>query len=99
MDTVEIAGRPVGPGHPCFVVAEIGINHNGDVDLARRLVDAAVEAGADAVKFQKRTIDVVYSAEELERPRESPFGETNGDLKHGLEFGEDEYAAVDAHCR
>jgi N-acetylneuraminate synthase len=80
-------------------VAEIGINHNGDVDIARRLVDAAAEAGADAVKFQKRTVDVVYSADELERPRESPFGDTNGDLKRGLEFGEDEYAAIDAYCR
>jgi N-acetylneuraminate synthase len=89
----------VGAGQPCFVVAEIGINHNGDLDVARRMIDAAVSAGADAVKFQKRTIDVVYSAEELERPRENPFGETNGDLKRGLEFGEEEYAAIDAHCR
>jgi N-acetylneuraminate synthase len=99
LNTVNIAGRPVGPGQPCFVVAEIGINHNGDVDLARRLVDAAALAGADAVKFQKRTVDVVYSAEELGRPRESPFGETNGDLKRGLEFGEDDYRQIDAHCR
>jgi N-acetylneuraminate synthase len=81
------------------VVAEIGINHNGDVDIARRLIDAAVDAGADAVKLQKRTVDVVYSAEELDRPRESPFGDTNRDLKHGLEFGEEEYSAIDAHCR
>jgi N-acetylneuraminate synthase len=99
LNTVTIAGRPVGPGQPCFVVAEIGINHSGDIDVARRLIDAAVSAGADAVKFQKRTVDVVYSAEELDRPRESPFGETNGDLKRGLEFGAEEYAAVDAHCR
>jgi N-acetylneuraminate synthase len=99
LDTVTIAGRAVGPGHPCFVVAEIGINHNGDVDIARRLIDAAADAGADAVKFQKRTVDVVYSADELGRPRESPFGETNGDLKRGLELGEEEYSAIDAHCR
>jgi N-acetylneuraminate synthase len=99
MDTVSIADRTVGPGEPCFVVAEIGINHNGDVDLARRLIDAAADAGADAVKFQKRTVEVVYSEEELSRPRESPFGETNGDLKRGLELGEAEYAAIDAHCR
>jgi N-acetylneuraminate synthase len=99
MDTVTIAERRVGPGEPCFVVAEIGINHNGDLDLARRLIDAAADAGADAVKFQKRTVEVVYSEEELSRPRESPFGDTNGDLKRGLEFGEAEYAALDAHCR
>jgi N-acetylneuraminate synthase len=99
LDTVTIAGRTVGPGQPCFVVAEIGINHNGDVALAKRLIDAAVDSGADAVKFQKRTVDVVYTPEELSRPRESPFGETNGDLKRGLEFGEQEYAAIDAYCR
>src|SRR5690349_6836366 len=76
----------VGDSQPCYVIAEIGINHNGDVDLAKRLISVAIAAGCDAVKFQKRTIDVVYSAEELARPRESPFGSTNGDLKHGLEL-------------
>jgi N-acetylneuraminate synthase len=96
---VTIAGRPVGPGEPCFVIAEIGINHNGDLDLARALVRVAADAGVDAVKFQKRTVDVVYSADELDRPRESPFGETNGDLKRGLEFGRAEYEAIDAACR
>jgi N-acetylneuraminate synthase len=96
---VTIAGRPVGPDEPCFVIAEIGINHNGDVETARKLVSAAVLAGCDAVKFQKRTVDVVYSEDELARPRESPFGETNGDLKRGLEFGDDEYKAVDEYCR
>ena len=87
--TVEIADRRVGPEEPCFVVAEIGINHNGDLDNARKLISAAVAAGADAVKFQKRTVDVVYTPEELERPRESPFGSTNGELKRGLEFGQE----------
>jgi N-acetylneuraminate synthase len=89
----------VGPGRPTYVIAEIGINHNGDVGLAKRLVAAAVSAGVDAVKFQKRTVDVVYSADELARPRESPFGETNGDLKRGLEFGEAEYREIDEFCR
>jgi N-acetylneuraminate synthase len=89
----------VGPGHPSYIVAEIGINHNGRLDLAKKLIDAAVESGCDAVKFQKRTVDLVYSAAELERPRESPFGRTNGDLKRGLEFGEDEYRAIDEYCR
>jgi N-acetylneuraminate synthase len=96
---VSVAGRGIGPGEPCFVVAEIGINHNGDIDLAKRLIDVAANAGCDAVKFQKRTVDVVYTEDELAKPRESPFGETNGDLKRGLEFGFDEYMAIDAYCR
>ena len=89
----------VGEGHPCYVIAEIGINHNGDLDLAKRLISVAIAAGCDAVKFQKRTVDVVYSAEELARPRESPFGNTNGDLKRGLEFEYDEYVELDRYCR
>ena len=98
-DAVEIAGRRVGADEPCYVVAEIGINHNGDLGLARKLISAAVTAGCDAVKFQKRTVDVVYTAEELERPRESPFGTTNGELKRGLEFDEEGFAAIDEYCR
>jgi N-acetylneuraminate synthase len=99
MQAVKIRERSVGPGHPCYVVAEIGINHNGSVGIAKALIDAAVAAGCDAVKFQKRTVDVVYSAEELARPRESPFGETNGDLKRGLEFNADQYAEIDRYCK
>lgn len=95
---VQVAGHRIGPGNPCFVVAEIGINHNGRLDTAFRLVDAAVESGCQAVKFQKRTVELVYSPEELARPRESPLGATNGDLKRGLEFGRDEYRAIDAYC-
>src|SRR5262249_14398784 len=64
--TTKIGDRIVGDGQPCYVVAEIGINHNGDVDLAKRLISVAVAAGCDAVKFQKRTIEVVYTPEELE---------------------------------
>ena len=99
MKAVPIGRRLVGPGQPTFVVAEIGINHNGDLEVAKALVDAAAAAGCDAVKFQKRTIDLVYTAEELARPRESPFGTTNGDLKRGLELGLDDYADIDRHCR
>src|SRR5262250_1825834 len=84
--TVRIGNKLVGDGQPCYIVAEIGINHNGDIEFAKRLISVAVGAGCNAVKFQKRTIDVVYSAEELAKPRESPFGATNGDLKRGLEF-------------
>jgi N-acetylneuraminate synthase len=99
VEQVEIAGRAVGGDAPCVVIAEIGINHNGDLGLARKLVAASVTAGCDAVKFQKRTVDVVYSADELARPRESPFGATNGDLKRGLEFGGPEFEAIDEYCR
>lgn len=95
---VKIGSRFVGPGHPCYVVAEVGINHNGDIETARRLISAAVLAGCDAVKFQKRTVDIVYTAEELAKPRENPFGETNGDLKRGLEFDERGYSAVQNYC-
>ena len=98
MKTVEINGRSLGEGQPAFVVAEIGINHNGDLDIAKRLIDAAVDAGCDAVKFQKRTVEVVYSPEEMTRPRESPFGTTNGELKHGLEFGYEQYAEINGYC-
>lgn len=97
--TVHIGNRVVGEGQPCFIVAEIGINHNGSVELAKRLIDAAVIAGCDAVKFQKRTIEVVFSPEELARPRESQFGMTNGDLKRGLEFGVEAYREIDRYCR
>jgi len=96
---VSIGARPVGDGHPSYIIAEIGINHNGDIDLARRLISVAVAAGCDAVKFQKRTVDVVYTQEELAKPRENPFGATNGDLKRGLEFGHDEYRLIDRYCR
>ena len=96
---VQIGNRLVGPGEPCFIVVEIGINHNGSVDLAKKLIDAAALAGCDAVKFQKRTIEVVYTPEELSKERENPFGPTNGDLKRGLEFGQKEYEELDSYCR
>ena len=83
----------------CFIIAEIGINHNGDLRKAKSLIDLAVNAGCDAVKFQKRTVEVVYTEEDLARPRESPFGTTNGDLKRGLEFGVEQYSEIEAYCR
>lgn len=82
-----------------FVIAEIGINHNGDVEIAKQLIDVAQSAGADAVKFQKRTIDLVYSKEFLNSPRESPWGLTQRDQKEGLEFGKAEYDQIDAYCK
>jgi N-acetylneuraminate synthase len=99
MDTVKVGKRQLGPGERCYVIAEIGINHNGDIDLAKRLISVAVAAGCDAVKFQKRTIDIVYTAQELATPRPNPFGETNGDLKHGLEFDQEDYEEIDSFCK
>lgn len=97
--TVQIGPHEVGEGQPPFLIGEIGINHNGDVAVAKKLVDLAVEHKFHAVKFQKRTVDVVFTPEELARPRESPFGTTNGELKRGLEFGHEQYREIDAHCR
>jgi len=82
-----------------FIIAEIGINHNGDVEIAKQLIDVAKIAGADAAKFQKRTIDLVYSKEMLDSPRESPWGATQRAQKEGLEFGLDEYQEINAYCK
>jgi N-acetylneuraminate synthase len=99
MADVRIGPHTVGDGRPCFVAAEIGINHNGDMEIAKRLISVAVAAGCQAVKFQKRTVDVVYTREELARERESPFGTTNGDLKRGLELGLEQYRQIGRYCR
>lgn len=96
---VRVGNILVGDSQPCFIIAEIGINHNGSLKDAKRLIDMAVSNGCNAVKFQKRTVDVVYSKEELERPRPNVFGETNGDLKRGLEFGLEEYKEIDEYCK
>jgi len=96
---IRMGDRLVGDGHPCYLVGEIGINHNGSLDLAEDLISVAKNAGCDAVKFQKRTIEIVYTPEELAKPRENPFGPTNGDLKRGLEFGMEQYRRIDEFCR
>ncbi len=82
-----------------FVIAEVGINHNGDLDIAKKLIDGAIFAGCDAVKFQKRTVEKVYSKEELDKPRESPWGTTVRDQKLGLEFDKKEYDEIDRYCK
>ncbi len=82
-----------------FIIAEIGINHNGDLDITKEMIDGAVAAGCDAVKFQKRTVDEVYSKADLDRPRESPWGTTNREQKYGLEFGKEEYDEIDRYCK
>jgi len=99
MADVKIGDTPIGDGHECYIIAEIGINHNGDLETAKKLIELADAVGCNAVKFQKRTVDVVYTAEELAKPRENPFGTTNGDLKRGLEFGLEQYQAIDAYCK
>ena len=81
-----------------FITAEIGINHNGDMKIAKKLIDIAKDAGCDAVKFQKRTIDLVYDQKLLDQPRESPWGKTQRDQKQGLEFGENEYDQINDYC-
>jgi len=82
-----------------FVIAEIGINHNGDIEIAKKLVDMAFDAGCDAVKFQKRSIEKVYSQKILDSPRDSPWGTTQREQKSGLEFSEKEYQIIDNYCK
>ena len=82
-----------------FLIAEIGINHNGDMSIAKQLIDASVDAGFDAVKFQKRTTEIVYTKEFLDSPRESPWGNTQRAQKEGLEFSADQYKEIDQYCK
>ena len=82
-----------------FIVAEIGINHNGQIDICKKLIDAACEAKCNAVKFQKRDINLVYSKEFLDSARESPWGNTQRAQKEGLEFSEDQYDEIDSYCK
>ena len=82
-----------------YFIAEIGINHNGNIDIAKKLIDESVKAGFNAVKFQKRTIDLVYSKDILDSPRESPWGTTNRQQKNGLEFKEQDYDIIDKYCK
>ncbi|MCK5260585.1 MAG: N-acetylneuraminate synthase family protein [Thermoplasmatales archaeon] len=96
---MKIGSRNMGDKHSVFITAEIGINHNGDVDLTKKLIDGAIFAGCDAVKFQKRTVEKVYSKEELDTLRESPWGTTNREQKLGLEFSRKEYDEIDNYCK
>ena len=97
---VEIAGRLVGDGQPAFVIAEIGINHNGSVELAKKMIDGAALAGCDAVKFQKRTPEKCVPIDQWYLERDTPWGRmTYIDYRHRIEFGEREYAEIDRYCR
>ena len=97
---VKIGNRMVGDGQPAFVIAEIGINHNGDLGIAKQMIDAAVHAGADAVKFQKRTPEVATPPEQQNQMRETPWGYiTYLDYRYRVEFNEDHYCEIDKYCR
>lgn len=98
--TVMIGDRPVGEGAPVYVIAEIGINHNGDLDLARQMIEAAAAAGCDAVKSQKRTPELCVPPDQRDILRETPWGTmTYLDYRYRVEFGVAEYDAIDAQCR
>lgn len=98
--SIQLGDRQVGPGQPVYVIAEIGINHNGDLEIAKKLIDAAVVAGCDAVKFQKRTPEICVPADQREQLRETPWGTmTYMDYRHRTEFGEGEYREIDRYCR
>jgi N-acetylneuraminate synthase len=97
---ISIGTKNIGDGEPVYIIAEIGINHNGDIDLARQLIDAAAMAGCDAVKFQKRTPELCVPPEQQAIPRETPWGLiTYLDYRHRIEFGDDEYQEIDRYCR
>lgn len=97
---VNVGNRTIGPDESVFVIGEIGINHNGDVDLATRLIDAAVFAGCDAVKFQKRTPEICVPEDQRNKERETPWGMmTYLAYKQRIEFGPEEYGTIDDHCR
>lgn len=97
---VEISGRPVGPGYPVYIIAEIGINHNGDLDTAKRLINAAKHAHCDAVKFQKRTPEMCVPAEQRPQMRDTRWGYiTYMEYRERVEFGETEYREIDRYCK
>lgn len=96
----RIGTRLVGDGHPVYVVAEIGINHNGDLAIARELIDAAVDSGCDAVKFQKRTPELCVPPDQRDRMRQTPWGCISYlDYRERVEFSMSQYEAIDRHCR
>jgi N-acetylneuraminate synthase len=97
---VKIGNKWVGDGHPAFVIAEIGINHNGDIGIAKQMIDAAVHANADAVKFQKRTPDIATPPDQQKQMRETPWGYiTYLEYRHKVEFSEEQYCEIDRHCK
>jgi len=97
---IKIGNRMVGDGHPAYIIAEIGINHNGDLETAKQMIDAAIHAGVDAVKFQKRTPEVCTPPEQQKQMRETPWGYiTYLDYRYKVEFGEEQYREIDRYCK
>jgi N-acetylneuraminate synthase len=97
---VQIGGKLVGDNRPCFIVAEIGLNHNSDINIAKKLIDSAVKAGCDAVKFQKRTPEKCVPHDQWDVERDTPWGRmTYIDYRHKMEFGKDDYGEIDSYCR
>ena len=96
---IKFGNRIIGDGHPAYIIAEVGINHNGDLSIAKKIIDAAVHAGADAVKFQKRTPDVSTPLEQQKQMRETPWGYiTYLDYRYKVEFNEEQYREIDRYC-
>ncbi|HEX9251083.1 MAG TPA: N-acetylneuraminate synthase family protein [Ignavibacteriaceae bacterium] len=97
---IKVADRFIGDGHPVFVIGEIGINHNGDIRIAKKIIDGALHAGCDAVKFQKRTPEICTPKDQWNIERDTPWGRmTYIDYRHKVEFGEQEYAEIDKYCK
>lgn len=97
---IKIGNRMVGDGHPAYIIAEIGINHNGDLDIAKQMIDAAVHAGVNAVKFQKRTPDVATPSDQQAQMRETPWGYiTYLEYRYKVEFNEEQYREIDRYCK
>ena len=97
---IRIGDRMLGDGYPAYMIAEIGINHNGDLGIAKQMIDAAVHAGVEAVKFQKRTPEISTPPEQQKQMRETPWGYiTYLDYRHKVEFNEDQYCEIDRYCK
>jgi N-acetylneuraminate synthase len=97
---LKIGNQMVGDGHPAYIIAEIGINHNGDLNIAKQMIDAAVHAGVNAVKFQKRTPDVATPTDQQTQMRETPWGYISYlDYRYKVEFSEEQYCEIDKHCK